>query len=240
LTIADPAQSTFYQAYQKGGWPSPLVAFHYCYNGSIDTTKSTCNGHDGIQTLGGYNKSLIKGGIEWHNLINFTAVNTVDFLYMPGFFDYWTVPLRSLSLGDELQALNQTSGAVATFDHASYGRGAPLSVNAYMNLVEKANGTKVVLASPPNNGAQDFYQFDCAVTASLPTIKYQFGDSSREWVIEPRNYVVDYQNGTCVLDVRTLGDGDFIIGNFGETFSKDKYILMNFEKRQVGIADLNW
>jgi hypothetical protein len=163
-----------------------------------------------------------------------------DFIYDPGFYDYWTVPLSSLSLGDEPQALNKSTGSAAVFDHASYGRGAALSDNAYLNLIKKAGATKIVMASPPNNGEQDFFEFDCARTASLPPIKYQFGKNKRYWEILPRNYVVDYKNGTCVLDIRTLGDEDFIIGNFGETFSKDKYVLMDFEKRRVGISDVKW
>ncbi|KFZ03041.1 hypothetical protein V502_11286 [Pseudogymnoascus sp. VKM F-4520 (FW-2644)] len=234
------AQSTYYQAYKQNQWPSPLIAFHYCYNGSVDTTKATCGGHDGIQTLGGFDPNRVKGGIEWYSIINFTAVNSEDFIYDPGFYDYWTVPLSSLSLGDEPQALNKSTGSAAVFDHASYGRGAALSDNAYLNLVKKAGATKIVMASPPNNGEQDFFEFDCARTASLPPIKYQFGKNKRYWEILPRNYVVDYKNGTCVLDIRTLGDEDFIIGNFGETFSKDKYVLMDFEKRRVGISDVKW
>ena len=167
-------------------------------------------------------------------------MNEEDFIYSPGFYDYWTVPLTSLSLGNEPQAINKTTGAGAVFDHASYGRGAALSDNAYLNLIKKANATKIDMESPPNNGDQDTYEFDCAKTASLPPIKYKFGKTKRTWEIVPKNYVVDYKNGTCVLDIRTLGTGDFIIGNFGETFSKDKYILMDFEKHLVGIADLKW
>lgn len=167
-------------------------------------------------------------------------MNTEDFLYHPGFYDYWTIPLTSLSLGNEAQTLDKTTGAAAVFDHASYGRGAPLSDNAYLNLIKKVNATKIAMASPPNNGDQDTYQFDCKKTSSLPPIRYKFGRSNKSWEIVPKNYIVDYHNGTCVLNVRTLGTGDFIIGNFGETFSKDKYILMDFERLLVGIADLKW
>lgn len=30
------------------------------------------------------------------------------------------------------------------------------------------------------------------------------------------------------------------IGNFGETFAKEKYIILDFQKNRVGIADMKW
>ncbi len=30
------------------------------------------------------------------------------------------------------------------------------------------------------------------------------------------------------------------IGNFGETFAKEKYIVLDFAKNRVGIADIKW
>lgn len=136
-----------------------------------------------------------------------------------------------------------TSYFRAVFDHASYGKGAPLSHNAYDKLIAKVGAVKIETTTPPNNGEQDTYEFDCAKTASLPPIKYQFGKRRRTWEIVPKNYVTESQGkpGRCIFDVRTIGSGnDFIIGNFGETFGKDKYILMDFEKLLVGIADVKW
>ncbi|KAL8848091.1 MAG: hypothetical protein Q9221_006893 [Calogaya cf. arnoldii] len=230
-------QSPFYQAWTSGAWPEPFVAFHYCYNGSVDVTKSTCKGYDGLQTLGGYNESLIHGHLLWYDIEFFPEVNNVDFVYEPAIYNYWTLNLTSLSLGDQVQSLNQSTGAGAVFDHASYGRGAPLSINAYKELVSATAATSITLDSPPNNGNQSFYQVDCANVDTFPPIRYQFGGSERVWEIIPSNYV-EVLNDACVLNVRTLGDGDFIVGNFGETFAKDKYIVFDFEKNKVGLADL--
>ena len=215
------------------------MAFHYCYNGSVDSTKSTCGGYDGLQTLGGYNERLIDGEIVWYGTENFTEVNVVDFVYKPGLYNYWTLKLTALSLGDHIQTINESTGAGAMFDHASYGRGAPLSVNAYKELVSTTRAKSITLDSPPNNGNQSFYAVDCGKVDTFPPIKYQFGGSERIWQITPSNYI-DQVNGTCVLNVRTLGDGDVIAGNFGETFAKDKYIIFDFEKLRVGLADLSW
>ena len=215
------------------------MAFHYCYNGSIDTSKSTCGGHDALQTLGGYNDSLIDGGISWYDIEMFEEVNTVDFVYKPPIYNYWTLKLTELSLGDKVQAINKSTGAGAIFDHASYGRGAPLSVNAYEELVSTSGATSITLDLPPNNGNQSFYEVNCDSVDTLPPIKYQFGGSERVWEVTPSNYV-ENMNNTCVLNIRTLGDGDMIAGNFGETFAKDKYIIFDFEKLKVGLGDLRW
>ena len=233
-------QSPFYQMWASGAFSEPIVAFHYCYNGSIDANKKSCQGADGLQTLGGYNENFIKDGITWYDNIVFPEVNNRDFVYSPALLEYWALPLTHLSLGDEEQALNQSVGAAAVFDHASYGRGAPLSVNAYNNLVKITNGKNITLEQPPNNGNQSFVQVECDKTSEFPVLKYQFGKGTKTWEIKPDHYVEKLEDGTCVLNVRTLGDGDMVIGNFGETFAKDKYILFDFEKLKVGIADLQW
>ncbi|KAL8818968.1 MAG: hypothetical protein Q9223_002509 [Gallowayella weberi] len=232
-------QSPFYQAWLAGAWPEPFVAFHYCYNGSADTSKSTCQGHDGLQTLGGYNDSLVRGALSWYDIDFFPEVNVVDFVYEPALYNYWTLNLTKLSLGDKPQALNESTGAGAIFDHASYGRGAPLSVNAYAELIAATAATPITLDSPPNNGNQSFYRVDCATAATFPPIRYQFQGHERLWEITPSNYV-EKLGDLCILNVRTLGDGDFIAGNFGETFAKDKYVVFDFEKNKVGLADLSW
>ncbi|KAL8997003.1 MAG: hypothetical protein Q9188_006427 [Gyalolechia gomerana] len=232
-------QSPFYQAWLAGAWPKPFVAFHYCYNGSVDTSKSTCQGHDGLQTLGAYNDSLVQGDLSWYDIEFFPEVNVVDFVYEPAIYNYWTLGLTKLSLGDKVQALNESTGAGAVFDHASYGRGAPLSVNAYAELIATTAATPITLDSPPNNGNQSFYTVDCAAVTTFPPIRYQFRGRERVWEIAPSNYV-EKLGDLCVLNVRTLGDGDFIAGNFGETFAKDKYVVFDFEKNKVGLADLSW
>lgn len=261
LKSSDPPEpastsSPFHQLWKAGAFASPIVAFHYCYNGSADATKLTCHGADGLQTLGGYNPSLVKGEIVWYDNIVFPAVNDIDFVYSPALLNYWALPLTQLSLGDEPQALNESAGSAAIFDHASYGRGAPLSVNAYDALIRATEGKPISFPAfpapgAPNNGNQSFVQVDCAKVDTFPVLKYQFGKHTKVWEIEPRNYVEDIttttgggnpgQPGkTCVLNVRTLGEGDYQVGNFGETFAKDKYVLFDFEKLRIGIADLNW
>lgn len=232
-------QSPFYQAWSAGAWPTPFVAFHYCYNGSTDISKATCGGFDALQTLGGYNKKLIKGELSWYDIIFFPEVNTVDFVYKPGIYNYWTLNLTGLSVGDKAQALNESTGAGAVFDHASYGRGAPLSVNAYEDLISTTGATPISLKSPPNNGNQSFYEVDCDKVPTFPSIKYQFGGSNRAWDIVSSNYI-EKMDGACVLNIRTLGDGDMIAGNFGETFAKEKYVVFDFETNKVGLADLRW
>lgn len=183
---------------------------------------------------------MVKGDVIWYDVIDFPEVNVVDFVYSPAVYNYWTLNLTRFCLGDEEQQLNKTVGAGAVFDHASYGRGAPMSVNAYQRLIDLSGATPITLQNPPNNGNQSFYQIDCGKIEQLPPLKYEFLGSDKVWEIKPSNYVDDLGGGVCVLNVRTLGYGDMVIGNFGETFSKDKYIIFDFEKLKVGIADVKW
>ena len=226
--------------WSDGVWPEPIIAFHYCYNGSVDIRKSSCGGHDAIQTFGGLHEHLIDGEISWYNNLVFPEVNNIDFIYGPPLYNYWALSLTQLSIGDKVQSLNKTVGAAAIFDHASYGRGAPLSVNAYQELVSLSKAKPLTLGTPLNNGNQSFYEVDCAKTGELPPIKYRFAGSHRDWEIIPKNYVESIGNNTCVLNVRVLGDGDMVAGNFGDTFAKDKYVIFDFLKLRVGLADIKW
>ena len=112
----------------------------------------------------------------------------------------------------------------------------------YQRLVELVGAKAVTLSDPPNNGEQGFYQFDCRNSSLLPPLRYEFAGSERAWEIVPENYVEVLANGTnkCTFNVRTLGDGAMVMGNFGETFAIDKYVMFDFEKLQVGIADFAW
>lgn len=218
------------------------MAFHQCYDGSPDHRKATCGGADGRQTLGGYDRNRIAGPISWYDVINFPLVNELAFIYSPPVLEYWTIPLTGLSLGNEQQAINQSTGAGAVFDHASYGRGAPLSTNAYARLVELTDAKpSAIFDDPVNNGDGTFFEVDCRRIRDFPPIKYQFAGKNRTWEIPAKHYVERVgDGGPCVLNVRTLGKGDMVIGNFGETFAKDKYVIMDFEKLRVGLADLRW
>lgn len=223
--------------------PSPLTSFIYCYNGTGAPPRSVCGGHDGVQTLGGVKQENVKGAIEWHDIIRFAPINSVDFVYSPSLLEYWAIPLTSMKIGDEEQPLNTSyhGQAAATFDHASYGVGAPMGVDGYNKLVKMLNGTRISLpkAARPNNGNQTDYAVDCSKTASFPELKYSFGGSKREWVIRPENYV-EKVNGSCVLNIRTLGEGPMQIGNFGKDFARDKVVTFDFEHYKVGISDLKW
>ncbi|KAI0398135.1 eukaryotic aspartyl protease [Xylariaceae sp. FL0594] len=245
--------SPFYQGWKQGVWRAPQVAFHYCYNESPDgATKASCGGANATQTLGGFNKDLVKDQkIWWYPSKVFPDVNTRDFVYKPGLYNYWGLELSALKIGNETQPIASTpgdrgggAGPAAIFDHASYGRGTPLSPNAYRKLVAET-GAKgpIELNNPPNNGNQSFYAVDCDKRDTFPTISYQFrggGGGGKEWHVTPLHYVEKVNDTCCVLNVRTLADGDQFIGNFGETFSKDKYIIFDYEKLRVGIADLKW
>lgn len=81
------------------------------------------------------------------------------------------------------------------------------------------------IQNPPNNGEQAFYQVDC---------------DRKQWTIELRNYVEKVDDSICVFNVRTSGTGNQFLGNFGETFAKDKYIIFDWQKLAVGIADIQW
>lgn len=220
------------------------MAFHFCYNESPDIQKTTCDGHNATQTLGGINRSLIKNGkIWWYPNKVDLDVNSLDFMYTPGIYNYWGLELETLKIGDEQQPIEPTPSSkkpAAIFDHASYGRGVPLSPNAYQRLISLAAATPISLDNPPNNGNQSFYAIDCKKTNELPLISYQFKESSKQWTVKPLHYVEKVANGTCVLNVRTLATGNQFIGNFGETFSKDKYIVFNYEKLEVGLAEVAW
>lgn len=167
-------------------------------------------------------------------------MNDDDFVYNPAVYKYWAISLTRLSLGDEEQALNKTTGAGAIFEPASYGRGAPLSVNAYERLLNITDAKPIVLEQPPNNGNQPFYQVDCRMMHTFPPIKYQFANDNKSWNIEPKHYVEKVGNGTCVLDIRTLGYEDLGSANLGDNFAKDKYIIFDFETLKVGLADVKW
>ncbi|PTB70125.1 acid protease [Trichoderma citrinoviride] len=239
-------QSTFYQFWKQGLYSSPIVSFLYCYNstfGNVAPARSLCNGNDAVQTLGGYHSNWISSGtIQWYESIVFPLVNTIDIVTSPEILNYWALPVTQHLIGDEAQAINKTaSGAV--FDYASLGRGAPVSVNSYARLIE-LTGAKPITLDPsvaPNNGAQAFYSVPCSNVTNLPPLKYQFGAGTPQWEIIPQNYVekitVSSTETACVLNVRTLGDGDWVIGNLGETFAKDKVILFDFDKLQIGIAN---
>ncbi|OGM44021.1 hypothetical protein ABOM_007789 [Aspergillus bombycis] len=236
-------QSPFYQAYEAGAWNNTQTGFLYCYG----TNKSPCDGHDGIQTLGGYRDDLVHGEIEWHNIIKFPLVNDIDFIYQPPVYNYWTVELSGFAIGDEELAVNKSAGAV--FDHASYGRGAPVSQQGYQKLIDMVNAVPTYLSplEQPNNAQQIFYKFPNSAIDKLKPLKYRFGTSSREWKIHPYNYVVPHpvDPGYSILNVRALGWDDFVIGNFGETFLIDKYIILDFGDPgssyiRVGLADANY
>ncbi|KAI0205152.1 eukaryotic aspartyl protease [Astrocystis sublimbata] len=236
--------SPFVQSLKKGSWREPFLAFHYCYPGSPDTSKSSCNGYDAIQTHGAINDSLVKGGeIVWYENRLFPDVNSLDFIFNPPVYNYWGIEVESVSVGGEAQVLTATpnnTGPAAIFDHAAGGRGLPLSETMYDTLLSLADAKPITLEDPPNNGKQAFYQVDCASVSTLPDISYKFTGSSKEWKVEPRNYVENIDESTCVLNVRVVGSGNMFLGNFGETFAKDKLIVFDFEKVLVGIADVQW
>ncbi|OTA01514.1 aspartyl protease [Trichoderma parareesei] len=239
-------QSTFYQFWKQGLYASPTVAFLYCYNstfGNAAPARSLCAGNDAVQSLGGYHSNWISAGsLKWYDSIIFPLVNTIDIVTSPEILNYWALPVTQHLIGNEVQAINKTaSGAV--FDYASFGRGAPVSINSYTRLIELTRARPITLdpALAPNNGAQAFYSVPCSNVTKLPPLKYQFGAGTPQWEIIPENYVeriaLSSSETACVLNVRTLGDGDWIIGNLGETFAKDKVILFDFDKLQIGIAN---
>ncbi|PHH63853.1 hypothetical protein CDD81_5410 [Ophiocordyceps australis] len=235
-------QSPFYQQWKQGVWQRGLAGFVYCHD---EWSKhAVCKGHDGIQTLGGIRGDLVgRGKIWWYHVKVYPDVNQLDFVYKPAVLNYWAIELDGLRIGAETQRLEPTSersGKGAIFDHASYGRGVALTVNAYARLVALTGGRRVQLANPPNNGAQDFYAVECARLDTFPSLAYRFLGHAREWIVTPQMYVAKTANGTCVLNVRTLASGDQFIGNFGETFAKEKYIVLDFEKNRLGIADVLW
>ncbi|KAM4066021.1 eukaryotic aspartyl protease [Hirsutella rhossiliensis] len=235
-------QSAFYQQWKGGSWKSGLAGFVYCYEEA--RKKTVCNGHDGIQTMGGIRKDLIKGEkIWWYDVKLYPDVNDLAFVYKPAMYNYWGIELDGLKIGSESQRVEPTSnksGKAAIFDHASYGRGTPLTPNAYARLVKLTDGKPVKPKSPPNNGPQSSYSVDCSRISSFPTLKYKFAGHSREWEVTPKMYVEKMKDGSCLLNVRALASGDRFIGNFGETFAKEKYIVLDFERNRVGVADMQW
>ncbi|KJZ78760.1 hypothetical protein HIM_02151 [Hirsutella minnesotensis 3608] len=234
-------QSPYYQQWKGAAWKSGKTGFVYCYDKS---QKKVCNGHDGIQTMGGIRDDLIKQGkIWWYDIKIFPDVNEIAFQYKPGFYNYWAVELEGLTIGNETQRIEPTSdksGKGAIFDHASFGRGTPLTPNAYARLVAATGGKPYQSKEPVNNGPQAFYSVDCSKINTFPTIKYKFAGHGRQWDVTPKMYVEQTQNGTCVLNVRAMATGDKFIGNFGETFLKEKYIVLDFERNRVGLADIKW
>lgn len=173
---------------------------------------AVCDGWDGIQSLGGIRRDLIKNDkIWWYKTEVFPDVNTLSFKYDPAFYNYWGIELDSLSLGDEEQKVVRTSnssGKGAIFDHASYGRGVALTANAYDRLVELTQGTPIEMKVPVNNGDQANYAVDCSEIDSFPDISYKFKGHGKAWSVPAKHYIETQEDGSCVLNVRVLADGD--------------------------------
>lgn len=203
-------QSPFYQQWLEGKWKEGRVGFVYCYDAA--KKKNICKGADGLQTLGGVRSDLIKDEkIWWYDVGMYPDVNHLDFMYDPPMYNYWGIELASLTIGNESQKIVPTSdisGKGAIFDHASYGRGIPLTLNAYGRLVTMTQAKPLKPKTLPNNGPQSFYSVDCGAVASFPEVKYTFVGHSREWVVKPQHYVDTIDNGTCTLNVRALASGD--------------------------------
>lgn len=201
-------------------------------------------GADAVQTFGGYSVELASKGLTWYPLTSVPTVNQIDFPLSPEIFSYWSIELEKFSIGTEEQELNVTAESqlnakpAAIFDHASKGRGLPMSADGYARLVEV---TKAVpagnLTTPPNNGMQPFYTVDCGSVDQLPTVSYVFSGSAKEWLVTPVTYVSKLAD-TCVLNVRVIGSGAWELGNFGDTFLLGKYIVFDYENLMVGLADL--
>lgn len=235
-------QSSFYQQYQAKAWEAPYTAFSMC-------TEEQCPpGADAVQTFGGYSKKLASKGLTWYPVVSVPTVNEINFKLSPKIFSYWAIGISTFSIGGEVQELDlasqQTTGATpaAIFDHASKGRGLPMSEKAYERLTEIANATLIptespLLIVPPNNGMQPFYEVDCATIGDLPTISYTFIGSEKPWTVTPEAYVAQGA-GRCILDVRVIGEGSFQLGNFGDNFLQGKYIVFDYEMLRVGLADL--
>ncbi len=235
-------QSFFYQQYKANAWKSPYSAFVSC-----DHAKCP-KGADAIQTFGGYSTKLASKGLHWYPVVPVPTVNQIDFPTSPGIFNYWAAALSSVSIGGEKQALNNTArdqlkaAPAAIFDHASKGRGLPLSGDAFARLVDISNATLIpknspLLKMPPNNGMQPFYRVDCSTVSKLPTISYVFEGSPKAWNVTSDAYVARSQ-GKCILDVRVLGEGSWQLGNFGDNFLKGKYIVFDYQKSRIGLAEL--
>lgn len=188
--------------------------------------------------MGGYDTSITQEGLTWYSIVGVPEVNVLDFPFAPSFFNYWALSVTHVSIGNESQALNRSTPPAGIFDHASRGRGAPLSAISYQRLIALSNATAIMPAASPNNGAQAFYQVDCSKMMNLPLLKYCFGGSNKVWQITPASYVEVMNPGVCVLNIRTIGDGDFVIGNFGETFLKDKYVVFDHEKLRIGLGNI--
>ena len=235
-------QSSFYQQYLNHAWPAPYVAFAMCPAASCPP------GADGVQTFGGYSTTLASKGLTWYPVIPVPDVNDLAFPQSPSIYSYWAIGLSAFSIGDEVQELDVVDesqrGATPAgiFDHASRGRGLPLSAKAYQRLVQVANATLIPtdspsLLMPPNNGMQPFYEVDCAAVCSLPTVSYTFKGSPKTWEVTPDAYVARAE-GSCILNVRVIGNGTWELGNFGDTFLAGKYLVFDYEKNQVGLAEL--
>jgi hypothetical protein len=234
-------QSAFYQQVKQGRWKNGLTGFVHCYK---DELKSVCDGNDGIQSFGGIRRDLIKGNkIWWYKVQTFHDVNKFNFIYDPAIYNYWGVTLGGLKFGDEEQKFAGTSnesGPGVIMDHAAYGRGIALSENSYDRLVEITKGVPVELEKPVNNGEQAFYAVDCDEIPNFPPVTYAFEGHDKEWSVKAEDYVVKTEDGTCVINARVHGKEDQFLGNFGETFLKDKYVIFDFEKNRVGLADIEW
>ncbi|EHL00843.1 putative Cathepsin D [Glarea lozoyensis 74030] len=192
-------------------------------------------GADAIQTLGGYSPALARKGLSWYDIVEVPEVNEIDFVFAPGVYSYWSIGLSGLYIGNQAQKLNTTAALTkegvpaAIFDHASKGRGVPLSVDAYANLVKIAGGKPIAPNSPlltpyaPNNGPQPFFSIDCKKTKTLPVISYAFTGSRKQWSVQPSE---------------AIGEGSFLLGNFGDNFLKGKYVVFDYASQRVGLAEL--
>ncbi|KAL2758017.1 hypothetical protein ACRALDRAFT_1092086 [Sodiomyces alcalophilus JCM 7366] len=238
----DSYDATFYQQYKQGLWKEPLVGYVWCYDeGKI----AACGGNDAIQSWGGYRKDLVKGKVFWYDNVVFPDINEISYIWDPPFLNYWATPLQDLWIGDELQptvATSENSGKGAVFNHATFGRGIPLTQNAYNKLIQIVGGEELHLDDPTavNNGEQQLYSVSCEKINSYPPVKYQFVGHDKVWKVPAKHYIDQLEDGTCVLNARVTSDGDKFLGSFGDQFLKDKQIIFDFENLKVGLAEIKW
>ncbi|KAL4910892.1 hypothetical protein BDW74DRAFT_172352 [Aspergillus multicolor] len=84
-------QSTFYQMWKQGVYPTPIISFLYCYNSTFNNPaprRELCRDNDGLRTIGGHSPVLDTSKTDsdpvlWYDNIVFPQVNEIYFEYDP-------------------------------------------------------------------------------------------------------------------------------------------------------------
>lgn len=134
---------------------------------------------------------------------------------------YWEVPLDTVAFGKEILELDDTGAAI---DTGTSLIGLPSDIAEILN--------KEIGAHKSWNGQ---YTIDCAKTASLPNLTFEFGGS--KFALPPEDYILDVQ-GTCISSFTPVDIPEPLgpIWIIGDAFLRRYVTVYDLGRDAVGFA----